>query len=141
MSSGAQRWAIESTEEFDDWIERLAEEDQDHIVAALRVLERSGPGLGRPLVDSIKGSKHHNMKEIRVGALRILFIFDPDRNAILLLGGDKTNRWEAWYVENIPRADTLYDRYLEERRQRQVEEPTRQPQPIRRAPRRRGKRS
>ena len=107
-------WQIESTEEFDDWLEQQDASDQDHIVAMLRHLEREGPSLGRPSVDTINGSKHPNMKELRPGSMRILFAFDPRRSAILLLGGDKTNRWSVWYVENIPRADALYDRHLEQ---------------------------
>jgi len=58
------------------------------------------------------------MKELRPPAtnIRILFAFDPRRIAILLIGGDKTNRWQEWYDENIPIADALYDDYLEELR-------------------------
>lgn len=58
------------------------------------------------------------MRELVVpyGNLRMLFAFDPRRTAILLLGGDKTNRWTAWYAEQIPRADMLYDTYLDELR-------------------------
>jgi hypothetical protein len=55
------------------------------------------------------------MKELRPrgGSLRILFAFDPRRMAILLIGGDKTNRWQAWCREFIPIADRLYDEHLE----------------------------
>jgi hypothetical protein len=55
------------------------------------------------------------MKELRPigGSLRILFAFDPRRMVILLIGGDKTNRWQAWYREFIPIADRLYDEHLE----------------------------
>jgi hypothetical protein len=58
------------------------------------------------------------MKELRPpsGNLRVLFIFDPHRTAILLLGGNKTHRWESWYRQAIPLADQLYDEYLEELR-------------------------
>lgn len=73
-----------------------------------------GPGLGRPLVDRIAGSRHTNMKELRPlrGNVRILFVFDPRRMAILLIGGDKTNRWKDWYDAMIPVADRLYDEHL-----------------------------
>jgi hypothetical protein len=57
------------------------------------------------------------MKELRVskgGALRVLFAFDPRRNAILLLGGDKSGQWTEWYEWAIPAADLLYDLYLTE---------------------------
>jgi len=68
------------------------------------------------MVDRIKGSRHHNMKELRSigGHIRILFAFDPIRAAILLVGGDKTGQWSAWYRENIPVADHLYDEHLEQ---------------------------
>jgi hypothetical protein len=73
------------------------------------------------VVGEVQGSRHHNMKELRCskdGALRILFIFDPLRRAVLLLGGDKSDRsaWNAWYVTAIPQADDLYDTYLDELR-------------------------
>jgi hypothetical protein len=79
------------------------------------MLQDQGPTLGRPAVDRINGSRHHNMKELRSigGHIRILFAFDPAREAILLLGGDKTGRWQDWYRENIPIADDLYDEHLE----------------------------
>lgn len=81
----------------------------------LQVLEERGPGLGRPLVDTISGSRHPNLKELRplVGNIRILFAFDQRRCAILLIGGDKTGRWQEWYEEVIPSADRLYDEHLE----------------------------
>ena len=108
-------WRTESTFVFDEWVASLARPEQDAIVAAIEHLERDGPGLGRPLVDTIKGSRHRNMKELRPlgGHIRILFAFDPRRSALLLLGGDKTNRWQSWYREMIPIADRLYDDHLE----------------------------
>ena len=73
-----------------------------------------GPALGRPLVDTISGSRHANMKELRPrgGNLRVLFAFDPRRLAILLIGGDKSGEWNAWYQRMIPLADDLYDEHL-----------------------------
>jgi hypothetical protein len=71
------------------------------------------------LVDQISGSRYPYMKELRIskgGALRILFAFDPRRMAILLVGGDKSGRWERWYTEAIPLADTLYEQHLRELR-------------------------
>ena len=89
------------------------------MAAAIDLIEQEGPTLGRPAVDSIEGSRHHNMKELRSfgGHLRALFAFDPRRTAIILLGGDKTNDWEDWYDRNIPIADDLYDDYLREIRE------------------------
>ena len=85
------------------------------IVPAIDKLEEVGPTLGRPIVDRIKASRHHNMKELRStgGTVRVLFAFDPERKAILLIGGDKVGQWKRWYGENIPRADDLYDEHLE----------------------------
>ncbi len=67
-------------------------------------------------MDRIKGSRHHNMKELRSigGNIRVLFAFDPNREAVLLIGGDKTGHWQRWYRENIPLADVLYDKNLEQ---------------------------
>ncbi len=70
--------------------------------------------MGRPFVDTVKGSRHSHMKELRpVGRyIRILFAFDPRRAAILLIGGDKKGRWQDWYDVMIPWADDLYDEHL-----------------------------
>jgi hypothetical protein len=84
------------------------------------LLAERGPRLGRPVVHGIHSSRHRNMKELRAsadGTIRVLFVFDPRRTAILLLGGDKTGRWRAWYDTAVPVADALYDTYLTELRQ------------------------
>ena len=108
-------WTIEFTEDAEAWIRGLDEHDFDRIAPAIDLLEQHGPALGRPTVDRIKGSRHHNMKELRSrgGHLRVLFCFDPSRQAILLVGGDKTDNWQGWYEESIPLADRLYDRHLQ----------------------------
>ena len=108
-------WEVEYTDQFEVWWLTLSAEDQNSIRASVEVLEERGPALGRPLVDTLKGSRHPNMKELRptVGNIRILFAFDPRRTAILLLGGDKTNRWREWYQRMIPIADRLYDEHLD----------------------------
>jgi hypothetical protein len=76
-----------------------------------------GPTLGRPYVDTLRGSKHINLKELLVQSLgrpyRILFVFDPRRNAYLILGGDKTGD-DNWYVDAVRRAEAIYDQYLKE---------------------------
>jgi len=107
-------WEVEYTNQFEAWWFMLSAEDQNRIRASVEVLQERGPALGRPLVDTIKGSRHPNMKELRptVGNIRILFAFDPRRMAILLLGGDKTNCWRDWYERMIPVADQLYDEHL-----------------------------
>ena len=107
-------WDIEVTDQFVEWWDGLTAEEQDPIEAAIDVLEQRGPSLGRPLVDGITGSRHANMKELRPGTTRVLFAFDPKRTAILLIGGDKRDRWQAFYAEMIPIADDLLDEHLAE---------------------------
>jgi hypothetical protein len=110
-------WEVLYTDEFGAWFETLTEDQQDAVIARVDLLEAEGPALGRPTVDTIAGSRHPNMKEMRVskgGAIRILFAFDPRRQAVLLTGGDKAGQWQAWYEEAIPVADALFDEYLRE---------------------------
>ena len=109
-------WEVEYTDEFGNWWDTLGKEDQEMIDAAVEILEERGPSLGRPLVDTITGSRHKNMKELRppAGNIRILFAFDPRRTAILLTGGDKTGQWSKWYKKMIPVVDRLYDEHLDE---------------------------
>ncbi|MDQ3540302.1 MAG: type II toxin-antitoxin system RelE/ParE family toxin [Chloroflexota bacterium] len=109
-------WEVEFTDQFEEWWDSLLDVQQDAIAAAVEILQDDGPSLGRPLVDTIKGSRHSNMKELRPGTtgnLRVLFAFDPLRHAILLIGGDKTGRWHEWYDEMLPVADDLYDAHLQ----------------------------
>ena len=107
-------WDIYFVEPAEQWILELSDTDYEAIMAAIELLEEHGPTLGRPAVDRIEGSRHHNMKELRSfgGHLRVLFAFDPKRQAILLVGGDKAGDWSGWYERNIPIADQLYDDYL-----------------------------
>ena len=111
-------WNVEYTDEFASWFESLTEEQQDAVTARVRQLEEHGPALRRPLVGEIMSSAFApRMKELRCssdGSLRALFIFDPRRTAILLLGGNKMGRWEEWYRTSIPTADVLYRAYLGE---------------------------
>ncbi|SJM45198.1 hypothetical protein CZ774_01970 [Frigoribacterium sp. JB110] len=87
------------------------------MVAAIELLEDRGPQLGRPIVDTVASSRHRNMKELRPGSagrseLRVLFAFDPERSAIMLIAGDKAGNWTHWYKKNIPMADDLFDNHL-----------------------------
>ena len=107
-------WDVEVTDQFEQWWDTLSVEEQESIEAAVELLEQRGPGLGRPLVDTVKGSRHANMKELRAGTTRVLFAFDPKRTAILLIGGDKRDRWQEFYVQTIPLADDLLDGHLKE---------------------------
>lgn len=83
------------------WLLALDERSYEQVLAALEVLQERGPALGRPLVDTLTASRHRNMKELRPGSsgrseLRILFAFDPKRQAILLVAGDKAGDWQRW---------------------------------------------
>lgn len=108
-------WAVEFTDEFEGWWNGLSEDEQVDVDANVRLLKELGPALGRPHADTVRGSRHANMKELRIQhagrPYRVLFAFDPRRRAILLLGGDKTGN-ANWYDENIPIADRLYDDHL-----------------------------
>jgi hypothetical protein len=115
-----EEWEIYQTGEVARWMEELRRADPaaaDRVEAAVDVLSEHGPTLGRPLVDTLMGSKVANMKELRPRQtmIRILFVFDPWRSAILLVAGDKTGQWNAWYEKAIPRAEELYAVYLKER--------------------------
>lgn len=107
-------WEVEYTDQFGDWDRELGDKEAEAIDAAVALLQRSGPAFGQPLVDTIRGSCHANMKELRplAGHIRILFAFDPRRTAILLIGGDKTNVWNRWYRHMIPVTDALNDEHL-----------------------------
>ncbi|HYN93055.1 MAG TPA: type II toxin-antitoxin system RelE/ParE family toxin [Pilimelia sp.] len=111
------------TAQVEEFLDALYEADREThrlVNQAVLVLERNGPGEGRPLVDSITASQVTNMKELRPPSagrteIRILFVFDPWRSAILLLAGDKAGQWNRWYREAIPAAEQALARYLKER--------------------------
>lgn len=94
------------------WFKGLDPVRAERFAGAMDHLERQGPGLGRPFADSIKNSRHHNMKELRSGSIRALFAFDPRRHAVVLVAGDKSQDWRGWYQRNIPVADRLFDEHL-----------------------------
>lgn len=100
-----------------DWLLGLDEKTYDLVSAAIKLLGAEGPHLGRPLVDTVKGSAYRNMKELRPGSsgrseVRMLFVFDPNRNAIILVAGDKAGNWNKWYEKSIPIAAKLYEEHL-----------------------------
>ena len=113
-------WPVGYTDEFGRWWETLTSEEQVALDASVRLLEQLGPGLARPHVDTVKGSRHANMKELRTQCrgqpLRTLFAFDPRRNAILLVGGCKSGS-KRFYQTLVPVADRLYDGHLHELRE------------------------
>jgi hypothetical protein len=114
-------WELRGTAEFEQWIasDLVDEAAREDIRATLLVLIELGPALGRPLADTLKGSRHRNMKELRVQSngrpFRILYAFDPNRRAIALVGGNKQSG-SRFYKRMIPLADRLFDRHLEELR-------------------------
>ncbi len=109
-------WTIDRTDEIANWIKELDDDAKEAIYKNLLILKEFGPALGRPYVDSVKKSKHTNMKELRISnkkrLFRMLFAFDPERTAILLIGGDKRGD-KRFYQRMIPLADTLFDQHLE----------------------------
>lgn len=113
-------WEVEYTDEFGDWWESLSEDEQVSVAASVRLLEERGPALGYPHSSGIHGSRHGHMRELRTQhagrPLRTLYAFDPRRQAILLIGGDKTGD-DRWYAVHVPLADQLYTDHLEQLRQ------------------------
>ena len=113
---GRRVWEVSLHQDVEAWYLSICQNDPktaDLILQAVDLLAAEGPSLGRPLVDRIKGSSYHNMKELRpasagVTEVRILFAFDPGREAIFLVAGDKSGNWEGWYREAIPLADRRY---------------------------------
>jgi hypothetical protein len=102
------------------WLHELRHRDRPSAVQvgqAIGLLLEAGPELGRPLADRIQHSRLSNLKELRPGSagrseIRILYIFDPRRNAVLLVAGDKAGNWKAWYRHAIPLAEQRYEDYL-----------------------------
>lgn len=113
-------WEVEYTNEFGVWWNGLTEGEQEAVRASVKLLEEVGPNLRFPHSSGINGSRHGNMRELRIQCAgqpyRVLYAFDPRRCAILLLGGDKTGD-DRWYEKNVPIADRLYDEHIETLRQ------------------------
>ena len=109
-------WNIIFDPDFRIWFYQQEQGFQNEVFAVLGILAEFRPGLGRPRVDTLEGSDFSNMKELRIQhqgePWRILFAFDPKRQAILLVGGNKAGN-KKWYKENIAIADKRYREYLE----------------------------
>jgi hypothetical protein len=110
-------WEIRTTDPFDAWFARLDADCQVEVIAKVNLLKLRGPRLSQPHADTLKGSKHAHMKELRGhtcrAVLRIAFAFDPQRQGILLVGGNKSGVHERpFYRQLIAKADELYDRHL-----------------------------
>jgi len=108
-------WNVIVTDEFHAWYDSLGAREIGALEKSITLLRDAGPSLGRPYADVVRGSRHVNMKELRVQArghpLRVLFAFDPRRTAVLLIGGDKTGN-SRFYETMIRLADRLFDEHL-----------------------------
>ncbi len=114
-------WAVEFFDAFEAEFDSFTEAVQDAILTKAKLLEKEGPRLGRPHADTLAGSRHANMKELRCnaddGVWRIAFAFDPKRTAILLVAGDKAGvKEKRFYKQLIARADERFARHLEEQK-------------------------
>jgi len=113
-----KKWTITFHDEFEPEFDELPVAVQDEIYVRARMLETIGPELGRPQVDTLTGSKHANMKELRFdadnGVWRVAFAFDPERKAVLLVAGDKSGTSQKrFYKGLIKKADYRFDRHLD----------------------------
>ncbi|MDZ4233354.1 MAG: type II toxin-antitoxin system RelE/ParE family toxin [Dietzia sp.] len=117
-----RKWEVDLTL-IETWIDSLDDEEYDHLIAALEQLEEYGPVTRRPFVDTLEGSAHPNMKELRPrptkgGAhIRVLFAFDIQSRAIMLVAGDKAGNWTKWYARNVPIADRLFTEHQQKMKQ------------------------
>jgi len=110
-------WEVKFHEAFDGEFAELPEAVQDELLAHAALLATSGPQLKRPRADTLNGSKHANMKELRFdaddGVWRVAFAFDPERKGILLVAGDKSGQSEKrFYRQLIAKADERFDSHL-----------------------------
>lgn len=112
-------WTVLFHDAFDEEFSTLSDGLQDELLAHAKLLAEFGPNLGRPTVDTLKGSRHPNMKELRFswkGQLwRVAFAFDPLRQAILLVAGNKSGADQRRFYKRLIRiADERYDEHLDE---------------------------
>ncbi|MEV4770891.1 type II toxin-antitoxin system RelE/ParE family toxin [Micromonospora humida] len=113
-------WDVRLHPEVAAWFLDLCRVDPDSadlVGEAIDLLAEHGPALGRPLVDRLKGSSFHHMKELRPGSggtteIRMIFAFDPLREAVFLVAGDKSGQWQSWYQKAVPLADTRFEEHL-----------------------------
>jgi len=118
------RWTVEIGDEFEPEFNELHEDVRTEVLALSQVLQQFGPQLGRPRVDTLNGSRHANMKELRFSAAdgewRVAFAFDPKRKAILLVAGDKSGVSEKkFYRQLIAKADDRFDAHLDRQRKKE----------------------
>ena len=111
-------WSVRFHADFAREADDLPSAVRVQLIAGIRLLQQFGPSLGRPSADTLSGSKHANMKELRLradgGVWRIAFAFDPERAAVLLVGGDKAGVSSGLFYKGlIKRADSRFDQHLE----------------------------
>jgi hypothetical protein len=110
-------WEVEYTDEFEEWWETLTQQERNAVSESVKLLIDKGPALPFPYGSNIQTSRHGAMRELRSQCqgrpLRTLYIFDPRRVAVLLIGGDKTGM-DRFYDIYVPLADSIYDQYLAE---------------------------
>lgn len=106
---------INISDEFEAWFLTQDEDLQNKVTAFVNLLSEEGPSLGRPYADTLEGSKLANLKELRVQhkrePYRILFAFDPIREALLLVAGNKAGD-KDWYKRMIPLAEAIFEKHL-----------------------------
>lgn len=109
-------WTVKTTDLFDAWLDTQDEDTQEKVLAGMLALAQGGPSVGRPLVDTIKGVRFPNLKELRVQhhgePLRAFFAFDPLRQAIVLCAGNKGGNEKRFYKEMLPIAEAEYAKHL-----------------------------
>ena len=114
-------WEVITTDEYDSWFFEQTDDGQASIQMKVEFLKEYGPHLPRPHADTLKESKLSNLKELRANTernvFRVAFIFDEERKAVLLIGGDKKGKDEKrFYKSLIKQAEEIYRQYLDERR-------------------------
>jgi len=108
------------------WLHEFRQADRATLIQisqATTALAEEGLGLGRPLVGTVFGSRLPNLRELRPGSsgstkVRLLFIFDPYRHTVFLVGGDKSGKWSDWHKTAIPQAEETYAEYLRNARKK-----------------------
>ena len=117
MEYSNMQYEVEFTSEFEQWWNHLNHDEQQSVAYSVRFLQAHGYHLKRPHADTIHGSQFPNLRELRSQhegrPYRVLYAFDPQRTAMLLIGGDKTGRPD-WYEEFVPKADRIYTQHLRE---------------------------
>lgn len=110
-------WSVVLHPEVAEWVKSLDENSSQQVTAALNRLAEEGPNLRRPLADTLTATKLKNLKELRPGSskrseVRVLFAFDSERQAILLVAGDKAGEWNRWYKRMIPIAEQRFAEHV-----------------------------